>query len=312
MKYAIISDIHSNIEALTAVFERIDALDVDEVICLGDIVGYHANPNECVSLIRERGVRCITGNHDRAASGLKEPVYFGEAARRAILWTRSELTEESLEFLRELPVFEVIDQSTLIVHAGVHPNPNEDVRLNSNTEVIKSFEAMTRIFPDVRVCLVGHAHRSLVYQYRDSTLALIKGQTRVSGHARLNGRAKVNGQSGVNGHGWGVVAPRSGAPVERLGQLLSLESSARYLVNPGSVGQSRDGDPRAAFLVYDDLEQTLRFHRVEYDWASCYQKAEQAGLMYQETRLRKSVNWIAARIEAGEDIVKQRVVRRFL
>jgi predicted phosphodiesterase len=299
MKFAIITDIHSNLEALTSVFERIDAERVDEVICLGDLVGYHANPNECVKMIRERGVRCITGNHDRAAAGLKEPVYFGEAARRAILWTRRELTEDSRRFLKALPVFEVIDKSVLIVHAGVHPHPNEDVRLNSSGDVIKTFEAMIRMFPDVKVCFVGHAHRSLVYQYRDSTLAWIKGE------------ARVNGQARSNGHRSGVIVQRAGAPVEP-GQFMSLESSARYLVNPGSVGQSRDGDSRAAFLVYDDMEQTLRFHRVEYDWELCYRKAEQAGLMYKETRLRKSVNWIAARIAAGENIVKQTVSRRFL
>lgn len=294
MKYAIITDIHSNLEALTSVFERIDALGADEVICLGDLVGYHANPNECVKLIRERGVRCITGNHDRAAAGLKEPVYFSEAGRRAILWTRRELTGDSLEFLKALPVFEVIDKRILIVHAGVHPHPNEDVRLNSGVDVIKSFDAMIRLFPDVKVCFVGHAHRSLVYQYRNWRLAWIMGQ------ARANGKRS------------GVAGERAGAPVEKPDQLVSLEPSPRYLVNPGSVGQSRDGDPRAAFLVYDDLEQTLRFHRVEYDWELCYRKAEQAGLMYKETRLRKSVNWIAARIIAGENVVRRTVARRFL
>jgi diadenosine tetraphosphatase ApaH/serine/threonine PP2A family protein phosphatase len=294
MKYAIITDIHSNLEALTSVFQRIDAECVDEVLCLGDLVGYHANPNECVTLIRERGVRCITGNHDRAAAGLKEPVYFSEAGRRAILWTRRELTEDSLEFLKALPVFEVIGQRVLIVHAGVHPHPNEDVRLNSGVDVIKSFDAMIRLFPDVKVCFVGHAHRSLVYQYRDWRLAWIMGQARVDGH-----------RSGAGGE-------RAGAPVEKPDQLVSLEPSPRYLVNPGSVGQSRDGDPRAAFLIYDDLEQTLRFHRVEYDWELCYRKAEQAGLLYKETRLRKSVNWITARIAAGENMVKRTVARRFL
>ena len=280
MKFAIITDIHSNLEALTAVFERIDTLGVDEVICLGDIVGYHANPNECVKMIRDRGIICIAGNHDRAAAGLKQPVHFGEAARRAILWTRQELTEASRWFLRELPVFRVIDKTILIVHAGVHPHPNEDVRLNTSSDVLKSFEAMTRIFPEVTTCFVGHTHRSVVYQYRESTLTGIKG------HARSSGR---NPQ------------------VENRSQLVSLDSSARYLVNPGSVGQSRDGDPRAAFLIYDDLEQTLWFYRVEYDWELCYRKAEQAGLMYKETRLRKSVNWVTARLIAGENVVKARV-----
>ncbi len=294
MRYAIITDIHSNLEALTSVFQRIDAEGVDEVICLGDLVGYHANPNECVSVIRERGVRCITGNHDRAAARLKEPVSFGEAARRAVLWTRSQLTQDTIQFLRELPVFEVIDTSMLIVHAAVHPQPNEDVRLNSGGDVIESFEAMTRIFPEVRVCFVGHSHRSVVYQYRDSTLTWIKGQRKANGEANENNRGNSADQ-------------RVGAD-----PLVNLDSSARYLVNPGSVGQSRDGDPRAAFLIYDDLEQTLRFHRVEYDRELCLHKAAQAGLIYNETRLRKSVNWITARIAVGENIVKRTVARRSL
>ena len=130
------------------------------------------------------------------------------------------------------------------------------------------------------------------------------------GQARANDQATVKRPEG--GVGGQRAAASVGASVEEPDQLVSLESSARYLVNPGSVGQSRDGDPRAAFLVYDDLEQTLLFHRVEYDWELCYRKAEQAGLMYKETRLRRSVNWIASRIAAGENLVKRSVSRRFL
>lgn len=270
MRYAVISDIHSNLEALTSVLKRIDDEGVDEIVCLGDLVGYHANPNECIALIRERGIRCIAGNHDRAAAGLKEPDCFGEAARRAILWTRGHLSQDNRRFLETLPLFEVIGDDTLIVHAGVYPRPNEDVRIKSADDIIRNFEAMDRLFPRVRVCFVGHAHRSVVHRYCDSMLTRVDGQT------------------------------------------VSFERSARYLVNPGSVGQSRDADPRAAFLVFDCAQNSVSFHRVEYDWDSCFEKAERAGLLYKETRLRKSVNWITARIAIGENIVKEKVVRRFL
>src|SRR5438093_7513397 len=84
VRFAIISDIHANWEALTAVLEEIDNAKVNQTICLGDLVGYYANPNECLQLIRQRNMTCIAGNHDRAAAGIKEPTWFGPAAKQAI------------------------------------------------------------------------------------------------------------------------------------------------------------------------------------------------------------------------------------
>src|SRR5205807_419709 len=98
MRYAIVSDIHANLEALTSVLERIDAEAVDQIVCLGDLVGYFADPSKCLTIIRDRGVRCIAGNHDRVAAGIKPPTDFWPTAKRAIEWTRTRLTTNDVRF----------------------------------------------------------------------------------------------------------------------------------------------------------------------------------------------------------------------
>ncbi|CUT01968.1 Calcineurin-like phosphoesterase superfamily domain-containing protein, partial [Candidatus Kryptonium thompsonii] len=104
MRIAIISDIHSNLEALTKAFEIIDTKNVDEIVCLGDIVGYGANPNECVELIKKRVKYVVIGNHDYAvAVDPNELLYFSAHARESDLWTRDVLTKENLDFLKSLP-----------------------------------------------------------------------------------------------------------------------------------------------------------------------------------------------------------------
>ena len=102
MKYAIISDIHSNLEALTAVLDKIDAIGVDQIVCLGDVVGYNADPNECTAIMREREIPTICGNHDAVACGIEEPWGFNPIALAAALWTRENLMEENTEWLRAL------------------------------------------------------------------------------------------------------------------------------------------------------------------------------------------------------------------
>src|SRR3990172_9840728 len=103
MKYAVISDIHSNIEALTETLKKIDSIGVDLILSLGDIVGYNSNPNECVELVRKRNILSIAGNHDIRAAGQKEPDDFNQAAKKALLWTRENLSPGNAAFLKELP-----------------------------------------------------------------------------------------------------------------------------------------------------------------------------------------------------------------
>ena len=120
MRYAVISDVHSNLEALTAVLDKIDGEHADRDVCLGDLVGYYADPNECLKIIRNSDIRSIAGNHDRAATGAKEPAQFGEAGRRAIFWTRGELSDESRLYLEQLPLSCLVDDRFLMVHAALH------------------------------------------------------------------------------------------------------------------------------------------------------------------------------------------------
>ncbi len=174
MRYAVISDIHANLEALTAVLEKIDENRVDKILCLGDIVGYNANPNECLKIIRERNIKCIAGNHDTVATGSKKPTRFGQRGKKAIYWTRKQLTEENRKFLKGLHLFEMIDNRFLIVHGSLHPKPNEDNYLLTEAEVMKSLDALIKDYPEVKLCFFGHTHLSGTYEHHDGILSMTK------------------------------------------------------------------------------------------------------------------------------------------
>lgn len=210
---------------------------MDQILCLGDLVGYHADPEGVVNLVRGRSARVIAGNHDRAATGAGEPDYFSSHAKTAICWTRGALSVEATEFLARLPTSLVIDDTMLLTHGAVHPEPNEHVRLGSEQAAAASFAVLERHYPQVRLCFFGHMHRQVVYE-------LSRG--RVSRHEQ---------------------------------NALELDPDSIYLINPGSVGQPRDGDPRSAFCVYDSASSRLQFHRVPYDVAACRSKARRAGLV---------------------------------
>lgn len=265
MRYAIISDIHSNLEAFTAVIESIDKERVDRIVCLGDIVGYYTNPNECLDIIRERKIQCVTGNHDRVATGLKEPTNFGEAGRRAIFWTRKQLTPDNLSFLEELPFFKKVEGRFIVVHGALHPEPNEDNYLSTEPDLIKSFNSLMKDYYDVKICFFGHTHKSTVLEYRGGTMLKLK-----SDHIKLN-------------------------------------PDTYYMINPGSVGQSRGHDPRASFLIFDSDENTVQFHHVVYDYVASYQKADSEGLIYREGLLLMLINRTLECIEAGKRLIKSRL-----
>lgn len=263
MRYAIVSDIHANLEALTAVFEAIDSERVHKIVSLGDLVGYYSNPDECLKLVRERVVESVAGNHDRAAVGLKEPTWFSDSAKRGIAWTRGHLTAASAQFLATLPLINLIDQRFLIVHGALHPRPNEDVYLTSRAEVSKSFRALGCMDPKVDLCFFGHTHRSVVYESRDGTISKIDAEE------------------------------------------VALRPGAQYLLNPGSVGQSRDRDPRASFLVFDADRARVRFHRVAYDVAACHRKARETGLIADEGARGTPRGWTGYWIHGAKRIVRR-------
>ena len=232
MRIAIIADIHANLEALQAVLERIHALNVDEIVCLGDIVGYNANPNECVGILRNEKILSVLGNHDACASGLEEPFRFNVLARSAVFWTREHLTEENRSFLRELPREKRVHDCFLF-HGSIHDTNRYILFLD---DVEENFQSLAGLPGALKLGFFGHTHV---------------------------GTAFIDHQ--------GVIS-------SDLSSELSLSSEKRYLIDPGSVGQPRDGDPRASFLVYDRDDSTVLFFRVEYDIKACQDRIVRAGL----------------------------------
>ncbi len=233
MRIAALTDVHANLPALEAVLAAIDEEKIDEIWCLGDVVGYGAEPDACTALVRERSDLCLVGNHDLAVLGALEISAFSEAAAEAVAWTRENVSEATLEFLRELEPFAQRDGIGLF-----HASPRDPV-----WEYVLSGEQADACLDvqEERIALIGHSHVALFF-------------SRIIDGARHMRGAQAND-----------------------GALLDLESG-RWLVNPGSVGQPRDGDPRAAWLALDTTEATARFHRVAYDIDRTARSIVDAGL----------------------------------
>lgn len=152
MRYAIISDVHANIDALEPVLARIDALHIDQIICLGDVVGYNATPNECADILRTRSIPTILGNHDAVACGIEEPWGFNPVALAAAMWTREQLTEDNIEWLRSLP-----DALNCGRFVGVHGAPK-----NHNTYLFSWEDILPHLYfleeQNSPICMMGHTH----------------------------------------------------------------------------------------------------------------------------------------------------------
>jgi len=151
MRIAIISDIHSNLEALQKALELIEKKRVDQIVCLGDLVGYGANPNECIELTRKHTSHILLGNHDQAAFDLSQTEHFNRHARTAAYWTNQTLTEANLEFLKTLPLDYTIDDLTFI-----HASPKDPQEWNY---IFSAFEARANFeFFQTKICFIGHTH----------------------------------------------------------------------------------------------------------------------------------------------------------
>lgn len=239
MRILIISDIHANLEALEACLAAAPAHD--SVFNLGDIVGYGANPNEVTERSRELGTVIVRGNHDKACSGVTSLQDFNPIAGLAVLWTRQHLKPENLSFLRELPAGPL---SPLEGVRCVHGSPRDE---------------------DEYVLMRRDAY---------SILGQATAQVTFFGHTHVQGGFWINDDEGQKGGLAMSYDSRSGH------QTLTLELGDRvkYMINPGSVGQPRDGDPRAAFAVYDTELRTVMFHRVPYDIGTAQEKIFAAGL----------------------------------
>jgi predicted phosphodiesterase len=170
MRIAIISDIHSNFEALTKAIEVIDRQAIDEIICLGDIIGYGANPNECVELVRQRCSVVIKGNHEDAVENISLTEYFTNDARVAIFWTRKQLTEKNFDYLLTLPLSHKMD-NLLFVHASPC-DPAEWSYILDNSDASAAFNCFSEL-----LCFIGHTHTPVIFS-TDGRLSRISKEGR--------------------------------------------------------------------------------------------------------------------------------------
>ena len=222
MRLALLSDIHSNLPALEAVLADLEGARVDETWCLGDVVGYGAQPDEGADLVRERCSVCLVGNHDLAALEQLDISTFSPAAAAAVHWTRERMSPSTREFLAGL---DPADESREV--GLYHASPRDPVweYVLWPDQAAECIRLQAR-----RVSFVGHSHVALFFALPD------------------NGKSDSDARGAQAGAGTSLEVRRG-----------------RWLINPGSVGQPRDGDPRAAWLELDTETWQASFHRVAYD-----------------------------------------------
>ena len=228
MPRLILSDIHANLEALEAVLADAEG-QYDRILSLGDLVGYGADPNAIVDWARVRLTAAVRGNHDRACTSTDPLEEYNPAARRSAEWTRSVLSKENAEFLRNLPRGPLRYEDYDLTHGS--PG-DEDEYLATPFDV-----------DPVRPCL--------------------EAQSTFFGHTHLQG---------------GFLVTRAAVRQIRPRGVLELEPQHFYLLNPGAVGQPRDGDPRAAYALYWPEERRIEYRRAAYDIAQAAAKIRAAGL----------------------------------
>lgn len=233
MRYLILSDLHSNLEATRSVLADASARGFDRTVVLGDIVGYGANPNEVVDLIRGLApVTSVRGNHDKAACGITDGDTFNDIAQMAVLWTRRVLTPGNLEYLKSLPEGPCEADQFLISHGS--PLDEEEYIMGE----ADAADAFSRGRFDV--AFFGHSHFACLF-------------------AHNGGRSRL-------------------MMISRDDFTMQLGNDTRYLINPGSIGQPRDHNPKASYAIFDPSTRMLELHRVSYDVESAQARIEDAGL----------------------------------
>lgn len=229
MRYGIISDIHSNWEALGAVLAALKDERVEGYLCPGDLVGYGADPNLCLEEVRKLPCTAVLGNHDSVAIGREEPGDFNPIAREAVLWTRKTIKEDHKDFFRKLPLKRKAGEWLL-----VHATPREPEAWHYLLSADQGGGEFSHF--QEPVCLYGHTHYPLALKMGAKECTSLRDKR------------------------------------------VRLEPGSRYLLNLGSVGQPRDGDPRAAYGIFDSEAMTVEFRRADYDVATAQKKILDAGL----------------------------------
>ena len=228
MRFAIFGDIHANLEALKAVLADAEAHEVTHYVCLGDVVGYNANPHECLEIVRNLECPVVKGNHDEQASISLELEGFIPLAEEAINWTRKQLTEADKQWLRDLKMVRQVRDFT-IVHATLD-TPHKWGYVFNQLDAAASIN-----YQHTQLCFYGHTHAPRAYI-------------------------------------------RDGSVKSQLLDRLTIEQGKKYFINCGSVGQPRDGDWHAAYVIYSPDKQLVQLRRLEYDIWTAQDKIVAAGL----------------------------------
>ena len=227
--FAILGDIHANIDALNVVLDDCRAQGVTDFLCTGDVVGYNACPHECLEIVRGLGCPIVMGNHDHYVSSRQNLEDFNSHAAAVIEWTRRQLSVEEIYFLRSFP-FVATKMGITLVHATMD-NPEGFGYVFDHLQAEAHFTHQV-----VPLCFHGHTHCPMIYEKQIGAVYRIDAQD------------------------------------------FKLPIGRKYFINVGSVGQPRDGDPRAAYALYDPKARTVRFRRLEYDVAAAQARIRAAGL----------------------------------
>lgn len=231
MRHLIFSDIHSNLEALEAVIASSVGKAIDSTICLGDFVGYGANPNECVDMVRSHpNSTAVLGNHDAALLDPKERDFFNPVARAGIAHSEKEISAASRAYLEGLPLALEPGDTFMAVHASPY-KPDAWVYVLDPIEAADAFHVLGH-----PVAFIGHTHFPAVHLDNGSVIPFLPGDR------------------------------------------IQVDKDSKRLINVGSVGQPRDGDPRASYVIYDDETGVVEIFRVEYDIDKAADKIIKAGL----------------------------------
>jgi len=233
MRYLILADIHGNLPALEAVLADAQLQRFDQMLLLGDLVGYGAEPNQVIARLAGAPIAAtVRGNHDKVAAGVDDAEAFNPIARQGVAWTRLALTPASADVIRALPLGPVsVTDWIEICHGSPY---DEDAYVLDPLDALNAIRAAHR-----PLCLYGHTHAPMAVYFADNELHYLE------------------------------TTP---------GSVMRIEPGRPHLVNVGSVGQPRDGDPRAAYGIADDVQRTVSFFRVPYDVAAAQRAIRDAGL----------------------------------
>jgi diadenosine tetraphosphatase ApaH/serine/threonine PP2A family protein phosphatase len=230
MKFALISDVHGNLEALESVIRDIEKQGAEKIHFLGDALGYGCNPNECVRLVDKHCEIKLLGNHDYAAMGLESTEHFNQLARASMDWTMTQIKSKTVRILADFDL-----DAVFLDYYLVHSSPTEPDKwryILSPEQAVHHFNSFTQ-----SICFIGHSHYPTYFE--------------------------------LDAEGW--IAQRSR-------NVLECVEDRKYIINIGSVGQPRDSDPRACYVIVDTEKNRIEYRRVEYDIEKTQEKMRKANL----------------------------------